>query len=269
METNSLWLILSISVFTVAAQADPPSSVKPPLTLVTTTDGGSAVRLVDNQVPNELPGYRAELIRKAGENCGLSVQFLSVPWNRALHMVEYGAADGAFRASYKAERAEYGVYPRTDDGKVDTGRTISDYTYSFFTLKQSDFLWGGQKLPSHANIVAVEASASIINKLEEVGAEVIEARNYQNMLELLMSHRVDAITGITANIEQIMESSSIDYSSVVRVDPPLSENQSYVLISKITYEKRAQDVECFWTEVATLKGTSWYLERKEYYENNF
>ena len=268
MSYKALLLGLSLSIFTPVIQAEEPIPSKPALTLATTPESSSAMRIVDNQISTELPGYRAELLQKAASNCGYTVEFRLVPWNRALHMVEFGAADGAFRASYKDERAVYGVYPRTADGQIDTARAISDYTYSFYTVKQSDFLWGGIKLPPHANRVAVEASASIIDKLESVGAEVVEARDYQNMLDLLMANRVDALVGISEQLSNKFDSSPIDYSAVEQVDPPLSENRSYVLFSKLTYEKRAEDVECFWTESTKLRRTAWYAERTKYYESN-
>ncbi|HBC07306.1 MAG TPA: amino acid ABC transporter, partial [Rhodospirillaceae bacterium] len=88
------------------------------------------------QVPKNKPGVTIEVFREAARRLNASLDFERVPWNRGLFMVETGEVDGIFHASYKPERAEFGVYPMLADGKTpDESRAVFFQSYSFYVRR--------------------------------------------------------------------------------------------------------------------------------------
>ena len=64
------------------------------ITLASTPEAIPAVQPDGSIVTPERPGYRVEVLRSAGRQCGADVKFAAVPWKRALDMVRNGGADG-------------------------------------------------------------------------------------------------------------------------------------------------------------------------------
>lgn len=102
-----LLAVLAHALLASAAPAVPQRS----MVLASVTDSSPAMQSDGQQLLRERPGYRAELIMQAAQLCDTRVSFELMPWNRALNLVERGGADGAFAASYTAERAAYAAYP--------------------------------------------------------------------------------------------------------------------------------------------------------------
>ena len=71
----------------------------------------------DNWAPNEfrdsngqLSGIHIDLIRMAAAELNIELEFVAVPWQRALNMMKQGQADAISYAGYSEERAKYLVY---------------------------------------------------------------------------------------------------------------------------------------------------------------
>lgn len=54
-------------------------------------------------------GLNIELLREVGEHLQRPIEFIAVPWRRCLAGLQQGRYDGAFAASYQAERALLGA----------------------------------------------------------------------------------------------------------------------------------------------------------------
>lgn len=236
----------------------------PVIVLATTEDSTNGVRVVDGQLDAARPGHYVELARKVGELCGARVEFEFMPWARALRSVESGKVSAAFAASYKPERAVYGVYPM-HDGQPDPSRAQRSYAYHLYARPEvaaalkarGDSLAGEQ--------VAVERDSSVIPLLESLGMIPVPLSSYENMLTMIAMNRVRLGVGIADNFDVILERTPRLSADIARIDPPLQKQVGYVMFGKAFHERHRTIVECFWTESAVLSRSAWYRRLKLQY----
>jgi polar amino acid transport system substrate-binding protein len=226
--------------------------------LATTPKYNDEMRVTDGALSATRPGHHAELLIQAGKRCNALVEFRFVPWLRALSEVKSGSADGAFSASYDADRTGYAFYPMTA-GKPDSSRALKDYSYSFFTTRNSALTWNGEHAAATLPI-AVERGASIIPRLVELGLSTVELADNAAMLRMIAADRVAAAAVITAQAEAILAESSILQQSLTKLEPPIQEKFGYVVLSRQFHAAHPNIAECFWTQIRDIKASPQHAE---------
>ncbi len=78
-------------------------------------------------------GLNLELLAQVAEALQLRLQLVAVPWKRCLAGLEDGHYDGAFAASFKAERLAMGRYPTTAEGDLDVSKRLHLSLYSLYS----------------------------------------------------------------------------------------------------------------------------------------
>lgn len=235
------------------------------MVFATTVSSNERVRTSEGKLPIEKPGWFVELSRRAAGDCGAKLEFDFMPWPRAPQMVERGEVQAAISSSYKAERAEYGVYP-LKDGKPDEDRASKKLIYAAYANKGSsnETLAEGDKLQGLT--LAAERQASIIPELKKRGAGVYEVANDLTMLRMVANGRVDAGVGIEDNVQPILDQDPELARLIVKLQPPLQKRVAYVMFSKIFYKDNRELVECFWSTSAQLRQTAWFRTMRATYE---
>lgn len=205
-------------------------------------------RLVDR------PGHRAELILLAGEQCHTNIEFMLVPWKRALRLLEHGGVDAVFSSSYKIERTVYGVYPMKH-GKPDTSKAVRDYSYVLFTHKGSDLKWDGKKITGSGKKIAVERGSAGVDLVKSFGLVPIEMHNEKDMLQMLIARRVDGMVVIEGNLESVIADAPQLASYIEMQRLPLKSIHGYAMFSKRFYYQHTQLVECFWNAIGEIRSS--------------
>lgn len=244
----------------IAVSGDPITMV-----FVSTSSPNERVKISGGKLQVEKPGWFVELSRRAARDCGAELDFVFMPWTRALQMVERGEAQAAFNSSYRAERAEYGVYP-LKDGKPDEDRASKKLVYAAYARMDSGnkILAQGGKLEGLA--LAAERQASIIPELKKRGASVYEVPNEATMLRMVANGRIDAAVGIEDNVEPILGRYPALAQLIVKLQPPIQQRIGYVMFSKIFYKDHRELVECFWSTSAQLRQTEWFRTMRAAYD---
>lgn len=239
----------------------------PTFVLSTTPDTSAQLRMIDGKVKHEYPGYFGELFATAGEACGVRVEYKFAPWKRVLRMVEYGTVDAAFRSSFKEERAVYGAYPRTASGIIDLERSISSYSYSLLFREGSNLSWNGSTIEGVGRRVAVEVASRGVALAEQIGLQPEEVRDLSKQAQMLIEGRVDAVLAMTGNFTGFISDMNLS-GQIKRAGPPVEQTESFLMFSKITYEKYPDQVECFWNEMAAIIKTPQYKARIKFYQSD-
>ncbi len=235
------------------------------MVLATTNSSNERVRIAEGKLVAGKPGWFVELSRRAARDCGAKLDFVFMPWPRALQMVERGEVQAAFNSSYKAERAKYGVYP-LKDGKPDEDRASKKLIYTVYAQRGSknETLAEGDKL--NGLTLAAERQASIIPELKRRGASVYEVANDMTMLRMVANGRVDAAVGIEDNVQPFLDQYPDLAQLIVKLQPPIQKRVGYVMFSKIFYKDHSELVECFWSTSAQLRRTEWFKSMRATYE---
>jgi len=180
-------------------------------------------------------------------------------------MVERGKVQAAFGSSFKADRAEYGVYP-LKDGKPDEDRASKKLIYVAYVKRGSnnETLAQGGKLQGRT--IAAERQASIVPVLKKRGASVYEVASDLTMLRMVANGRVDAAVAIEDNVQPILDQNPDLAQLIIKLQPPIQKRVAYVMFSKIFYKDRSELVECFWSKSAQLRDTEWFKSMRATYE---
>lgn len=223
------------------------------------------VNMVDGRIDKEKPGWFVELSNRAGLTCDAEIAYVNLPWKRILQRVENGKLSAALNSSYKAERAVYGSYPMAD-GMPDVSRAHSHYAYHLYALDSStlDALVDGRGFEDA--VIAAEPDSVIIPWLEERGAKIQHMTNYVDTMEFLRGMRVDAVAGIDATFDDLIKTQPAVYNGIVKSEKPLLERSGYIMFSRSVYDEFSETIECFWTESARLKRSTWFAEMRASYE---
>jgi len=230
---------------------------KTTLVLATSDTYRERVRVSEGRLPTKKPGWFVELSRRAATQCGANVDFVFMPWSRALKKVESGKVDAAFNSSYEADRAEYGVYP-VKDGKPDENRASKHYAYLAYVMRGSnnETLAEGDKIQGHR--IVAERQASIVSELKKRGANVYETASFLTMLRMVANGRVDAAVAIEDDMDGVLGQNPDLAQLIIKLQPPIQKKVGYVMFSKIFYKDHRKLVECFWSTSAQLRNTEWF-----------
>ena len=91
------------------------------------------VRGDENYPPNEmlindkLVGIHIDLTREVAASMNLNINYISVPWKRAVRLVQKGSVDAISYLDKTPEREEFAIF---NDGNI-----ISSYNFVFIILK--------------------------------------------------------------------------------------------------------------------------------------
>jgi polar amino acid transport system substrate-binding protein len=263
LRSNLVILAALTALYLTSAQATAEDGNT--LILATVPSSGQRISTVEGLLPAEHPGWFVELTRQAAKQCGSEIDYLFMPWTRALKMVEAGKVSAVFNSSYKLDRAEYGAYPMLN-GKPDTTRASKRYVYRAYVSRDApiDFLndltqFAGRK-------IVAERSASILPLLKEHGADIYETANIITMLRMAAGKRMDATVGIEDSLDAALERHPDLKAMLRKVDMPVKSSIGYVMFSKIFYASHKELVECFWDTSAALQNTDWFKEMRATYK---
>lgn len=229
------------------------------ITLATVLDSSAAVRTDGQQVMNDRPGYRAELLQQAASLCKARVRFTLAPWQRALYMVEHGDADGAFATSFSTERSAYGVFPMKD-GVPDPAKAVKGYAYSLFVHSGSSITWDGKSVGGLDKRVVVERGSVGADVARNAGLEPVEIGTTDKLVRMVAEKRVGGLVGIGSNIRAELKAQPELAGSIRELTPPLEEKFGYVMFSRRFYAGQKELAECFWSAIGELRTTPAYRE---------
>lgn len=245
------------------------SAAETRMTLATIPESIPAVRPDGSLAPQQRPGFRVEVLRAAGKSCGANVQFLPVPWQRALDMVRVGTVDGAFSASYSEERAGFAAFPMRN-GAPDPSRAMKGYTYNLYLHPDSRLAWDGKALAVPADSgrrVIVERGSAGVELATRLGLEAVPVSGYANMVRMLTERRADGLIAIDAYIDRYLAEHPHLSGSVRELRPPLEARHGYVMFSRAFHVANTKLAECFWKAVGDIRSKPAYRDLVRSYNN--
>ncbi len=188
-------------------------------------------RSIDNWGPNEfvgedekLTGFHIDLIKMAAAELNINVEFVSLPWKRALVMVEKGEVDAISYTIFTPDRTKFLIY--------EPGNVISIGSTRFAYLKDNQLDYDGSLDSVKDRKIGVIRGYSYgknfdHNKLKNL----IEVNSEQQLLLMLLEKRVDLIL---VNIDHLKYKYShlTGFSNVTSMDVAGDDYDIYLAFSK-------------------------------------
>lgn len=204
------------------------------------------------------PGLNIIHLQAVEKKVGAKFDMAPVPWKRCLDELKAGNYDGAFAASFKADRLEMGNYPMKA-GKVDDSRMLMLNSYSLYRAKGSTALqWDGTKLAA-AGSIGAQSGYSIIDQLKTLGARVDDGtKSADDNLKKLLLGRVDAVALLTQEGDNSVAKNPDFAAKIEKVSPPLVEKAYFIMLSKQFTAKYGAFAEEIWNTIAEVRESADY-----------
>lgn len=219
-------------------------------------------------IRKENPGLFIDMIRQAAAKADATVTFKRMPWKRVLVSLANHEIDGAFSASYKTERDEYAEYPQLN-GKLDPSRSLTDQTYVFYRLKNSDALkWDGKTLDvMNKPIIGTKNGYSIIDLLKTMGAKVDEVATTETNLAKVKVGRLAAYAGLERMVDPYLKANPRWQDTIEKVSPPIIKKPYFVIFNEPYFLNNQKTVEAFWDAIKDIRTSPEFLQMQNHYDS--
>jgi polar amino acid transport system substrate-binding protein len=181
-------------------------------------------------VLKDRPGLNVLLIRQLEREIGVPIRVVALPWMRCLAELTANSVDGAFSASFKAERLQMGRYPTGKDGKPDPALRLHMASYSLYRPRGSALYWNGSRLENLQGAIGTLAGHSIIDVLREMGAQVDDrSKSPVETLRKVALGRLQGAVLQTSRASHLLGNHP-DLAAVIERDPAVLDERPYFLL---------------------------------------
>jgi len=185
------------------------------------------------------------------------------PWRRCLQSLRDNLVDGAFKASYSAERQAYAHYPLRD-GRLDESRRMLTDSYHLYRLKGSGVRWDGERLQTGGAPVGAQSGFSIGAQLQSLGVPVDDGTKVADaVMAKLVRERIAAAALQTNQGDYLLSRNAEWAARVERLEPPLVAKPYFLLLSRALVARDAQLAERIWDAVAEARESPQYRAAQE------
>jgi len=188
-----------------------------------------------------------------------------MPWKRCLEVeLKMGKADGAFLASYKKEREEFGRYPLTEDGKLDDDKRYNTSGYVFYRLKKSDVEWNGKEMKNLSKPIGAHLGYSVVGELRSKGYEVEEAPTTLANMKKLVAGRIDLFAEIEEKGNQLLEENPDLSRQIEKIPIPYSSKPYFLMLSHQFVSANPELAKKIWDTVKHTRENEYKVIYRKY-----
>lgn len=215
-------------------------------------------------------GLNLQLLRQVEEALVLNLRFVAVPWKRCLSGLALGTYDGAFAASFKAERLAMGRYPQLSDGRLDASKRLHTSRYTLYRRKGHPVSWDGENFIDLSGPVGALSGFSIVDFIRAQGAEVDEtSRDPLALLKMLMHKRIDAVALQSLRGDFLLQLNPELAAQVEKVSVLLEEKPYYLMLSNAYTRAHPERAARIWDEVERQRESTLYQQQvREFLERS-
>lgn len=204
-------------------------------------------------------GLNIRMISLLSRELGIKIHTLPMPWRRCLSELAGNRVDGAFAASFVAERLAYGQFPMRADGSPDQNRRLHLSSYSLYRLKGDPLSWSGQEFISLQGPIGTLPGFSIINLLKNKGANVDDgSRSPGGTLRKLLLKRIQGAALQTQRADYELASNPTWAKYIERIPLALEQKAYYLMLSHDLVQQDPTLADTIWSEIARIRKSEEY-----------
>lgn len=210
----------------------------------------------------KVQGIFVDLMRGGAEKAGYKIRFKAMPWDVCLNQVKSGNIDGAVPASYKADRAEFMMYPDDAATNSDSKWAVGKADYVVLvkaSSKDGSYEYDGnpQSLPQP---VFIPRGYSVADDLKKLGIKTSTNARYDevNLYQLLQNSEGSAIAAGVA-VNAILDNKF--FAGKFKVSRQAYTTKTYYMPFAKTTKIPKQDVQKIWDEIAKLHADGAWMRK--------
>lgn len=207
-------------------------------------------------------GLNFDLINGAARQLGIRVIYIGLPWKRCLSELKDNQLDGAFAASFKADRKDIGAFPGGET--PDDSKRMHMDSYVVVRKKGSDVRWDGQVFSGLNGAVGIQLGYSIGDQLKAMRLPVDDGSvGLRELLLKLVSGRLGA-AAIGGSDAKYLARLDPKLAQQLEVLPALLAKKAYFLmLSHQLLETRPELARRLWQAIEKERKTAAYLKKEE------
>jgi len=208
-------------------------------------------------------GLNFLLLNQVSHKLDMQFKYISYPWNRCLMEMKNGRVDGAFVASFVAERLESGRYPTTRDKAIDPEKRMMSEAYYLYRLKNASLDWDGKKF-SHLNgSIGITIGASVTAQLKEMGVKIEEVSGKTEILfDMLIYGRVQGVIMFTQVGDYLMRTPRYQ-GKFEKIPTQIVSKPYYLMLSHQLYANYPTLANQIWASIAEVREATTYKKVEE------
>lgn len=207
-------------------------------------------------------GLNLELLGLVEQALGLHFVHVAVPWKRCLAGLQQGHYDGAFAASFKAERLDMGHYPMTATGEVDASRRLHTSRYTLYRRVGGTPSWDGLRFSGIDGRVGSLSGFSTRDLLLTHGLQVDEStRDPLALLQMLAHGRVVAVALQSQRGDFVLQANPPLARQVEKLPRLLEEKPYYLMLSSALLRRDPALAEAIWAQIRRQRESPAYQAR--------
>lgn len=207
--------------------------------------------------PSDHKGVTIDVLNTIAKRLKFNIQYVRLPWARALIKLKENKIDGLFHASFNRERQKYGLYPMKGR-EVDTDSMVMTQRYVLYKHANSAVNWNGSEFTHLSGPLGVIIRYAIISDLKKMGVAVIESPNSLALLNQVQSGRLAGMVNLENMTDPIITKNSLSLSHIEKVLPAVKEKPYYIMFSHGRYETHPNLVKAIWLEMKKIKSSGEY-----------
>jgi polar amino acid transport system substrate-binding protein len=207
-------------------------------------------------------GLNLQLLHLVASAQHIQLSLVAVPWKRCLAGLAQGVYDGAFAASFKAERLSLGRYPVDADGRLDERKRLHTSTYALYRRKGSTVSWNGQEFRQLHGRIGSLSGFSISDFIRAQGAEVDESnRDPVALLRMLSHKRVEAAALQSLRGDFVLQANPDLAAQLEKLELPLEDKAYYLMLSNGYVAAHPQQASELWDEIERQRESTVYQQQ--------
>jgi len=217
----------------------------------------------DGKIDENKPGVTFEVMKLVAKKLNFKIDFVGLPWKRALRTLKENEIDALFQASFRKERMDFGQYPMKN-GVVDSSKHIMKWTYSFYRLKNTSLQWDGtllswkgKKLTEDKKIGSMNGY-SVGNDLLKEGITVQLTNSMSSLLQMLRKERLYGVISLEEYIDVAIKINPKEFLNIEKVNPAFKRKEYYLMLSHQFVKKYPDLSKQIWKEIQNIRLSGEY-----------
>ncbi len=208
-------------------------------------------------------GIHLDIVTKALESLGYTIDIQSRPWKRCLLELESGRVEAIFPASYKKNRTEFAYYP---DDAATSGKSqwrMNQIEHVLVTRPGGTYEFDGDLLtiPQPVNIGWGSAFG---DTLEEMGLNVNRNVSIRGSTGMLVRNRTNSVVTNPLLAEELSKNG--EFAGKIKIHQKPLRSKSYFLIFSKKGNMPAAERQQIWEAIAAVRSDrQWMLETMNKY----
>lgn len=220
-------------------------------------------------------GLDKDFIEILSKKLNTKIVLKAFPWQRCLELMKINNVNGAFAASYKKRREEYGKYPTMKNNKPNKSLRIHTSGYSLYMHKSLNIKFDGKKFSNITSEIGVQKGFSIVDPLKKFNANlyIVVNADPNSILKLINALRINAGALQTARADYIINNNPEFKKSIAKYKTnkkPFHQKEYYIMLSHQFVEKYPEFAKKFWNTCKSVRNSKEFKNRvKSFYSKNY